>query len=42
MVGAPSATGREVESLGGEKLRQIQMLAHRIAPKVRTLSGLMR
>jgi hypothetical protein len=31
-----------VESLGGGKLRQIHMLAHRIIPKVLTLLGPMR
>ena len=38
----PTATGRQVESLGGGKLRRIYMLAHRILPKVRTLLGPMR
>ena len=37
-----SATGRQVESLGGGKLRPIHIIAHRIIPKVRTLLGPMR
>jgi len=36
------ATGRQVESLGGEKLRQIQWLRIGFLPKVRTLLGPMR